>query len=436
MLRSFFSVLLLVGAGAFAQAQVWHQDGAGKYPADATPGGYEANGTPLYIIRGDVQGSIAVGKFNPQQRAAYVSYGGKEIRLSRYEVYTGGGKWIDWQAGSVPTGAIRGGSEADGTPLYIIRAPFRGGLVPGKYNARYGKGYIPYGGREYSLSRFQILVSDWAPVRGNLAVDGLHAGNEANGAPLLLIRTRWPNGSLQVGKYSTEYHMGYVPFGGVEHQVDRNLQVFTGSGVWVDASDGQVPFGAIPGGRSAAGLPIYMIRAPFQGGLVPGQLNLGTRRAVISYGGRWHIVGRYQVLCYDFNGRLEELSRGRPIAPRLKNPPQPRFSPQARRPRRNEPSLVSAAMFDPHKDRSIRSTRSVELVVENHWTRPVTLDWVGFHGREHTYALIRPGQVYRQQTYETHVWIVRFTNGGGWLFFRMGPQPTQVVVLNDGLLSK
>lgn len=40
--------------------------------------------------------------------------------------------WLKGGNGSIPAGAVQGGQEADGEPLYIARAEFKGSLTPGK----------------------------------------------------------------------------------------------------------------------------------------------------------------------------------------------------------------------------------------------------------------------------------------------------------------
>lgn len=42
--------------------------------------------------------------------------------------------WVKGSQGSIPAGAIEGGQEADGQPLYVVRAELEGSLTPGKVN--------------------------------------------------------------------------------------------------------------------------------------------------------------------------------------------------------------------------------------------------------------------------------------------------------------
>lgn len=44
--------------------------------------------------------------------------------------------WVKGSQGSIPAGAIEGGQEVDGEPLYVVRAEFEGSLTPGKVRIR------------------------------------------------------------------------------------------------------------------------------------------------------------------------------------------------------------------------------------------------------------------------------------------------------------
>jgi len=431
--------VLLVFLTFEVHALEWQPASGGHVPALAPSAGYEADGTPLYIIRAPFQGGISIGKDNPTHTSGYISYGGKENPVSQYEVYTGGGHWVAGQAGIVPPGAIAGGNEADGTPLYIIRAPFEGGLVPGKYNPQYRTGYIPYGGKEQELRSFEFLVSDWQPLRGtNVPPDAFQAGRESNGAPLYIIRAQYGN-DLQIGKLNPEYGTGYLAYAGREVEIKSGMEIFTGSGIWIQATANQIPFGAIPGGTGENGSPIFIIRAAVAGGIHPGQLNAQTHRAVVSYGGKELLVREFEVLCYDFHGKVQSPQSVAMMPPQTtpqqpQEPPRPQLAPP--RQAANQPSIFYAGPGGSSDQKSLRSDRSVELVVRNAFNRPILLNWVDFQGREKFYARIAPGQVYTQQTYETHVWAVRFDNSPSWIWLVMGPQPRQEITMDRGIIPK
>lgn len=66
--------------------------------------------------------------------------------------------WIDASNGYLPPNAIQGGHEGNGQPLYICRAQHGGGLHIGKFRADWQGCNIPFGGRELTVNRYQIMV--------------------------------------------------------------------------------------------------------------------------------------------------------------------------------------------------------------------------------------------------------------------------------------
>jgi microsomal dipeptidase-like Zn-dependent dipeptidase len=148
-------VTLLMGSPTMAQDWVRVTDG--RTPANALLAGNEADGTRLYVARARHESGLHLGKARANAREAYIPYGGREIAVSDYEVYVGTGTWQDVRPGQrVPTNAIAGGNETDGTPLYVARATIDGGIHPGK--AKGGEAWIPYGGQERYSVPFQVLV--------------------------------------------------------------------------------------------------------------------------------------------------------------------------------------------------------------------------------------------------------------------------------------
>ena len=115
-----------------------------------------------------------------------------------------GGANLSWQngsGGSVPSGAIAGGSEP-GRTLWVCRASYNGGLHPGKIVAQNCN--IGWGGREITLRNYQVLTGNSSAVRWVAASNGaIPAGAVAGGAEpgrtLYICRARYNNG-LHPGK--------------------------------------------------------------------------------------------------------------------------------------------------------------------------------------------------------------------------------------------
>ncbi|KAF9236664.1 hypothetical protein BU15DRAFT_76762 [Melanogaster broomeanus] len=138
--------------------------------------------------------------------------------------------WTSGQLGVLPTNAIQGGHEANGSPLYVARAPYAGGIHPGKASATLV--HISYGGEEIVIrSNFELLVGAraavrWIPVSGRLSLDQLGGatlvvgGNEANGETLYVAQAALEGRGLQCGKVQFN-RRAHIPYGGEEVIVEN-----------------------------------------------------------------------------------------------------------------------------------------------------------------------------------------------------------------------
>ncbi|KAJ2359470.1 hypothetical protein IWW50_001795 [Coemansia erecta] len=68
---------------------------------------------------------------------------------------------------------------------------------------------------------------------------------------------------------------------------------------WVNASNGQLPPGALAQGSDTDGQPLYIARVHFKGGLHPGKAapHLQDGGFALGWGGQAHPFNEYQVLC-------------------------------------------------------------------------------------------------------------------------------------------
>lgn len=108
----------------------------------------------LFVCRGEYAGGIHPGKLVAGR--CNIGYGGREIRLSRYQVLVGQGPlgWVAYN-GFIPSNALPVGKERHRT-LYACQAEYQGGMHPGKVVGNTCN--IGWGGREISLFDYNILV--------------------------------------------------------------------------------------------------------------------------------------------------------------------------------------------------------------------------------------------------------------------------------------
>ncbi|XP_060519828.1 uncharacterized protein LOC132698016 isoform X2 [Cylas formicarius] len=75
---------------------------------------------------------------------------------------------------------------------------------------------------------------------------------------------------------------------------------------WIAARDGEVPPGAFIGGEDN-GEPMYVIRAYYEGSLLPGKLLESQEQGYVPWAGSDNAVFEYEVLC-DFHGSWHPCS--------------------------------------------------------------------------------------------------------------------------------
>ena len=139
-------------------------------PKNALEGGFDSR--PSYHARGFVDGKTIPGKvgldINGCLKGACIPYGGRENRIDSFDVLTS-----EWNTSYVrcrtgdqpPKKAVIGGHDEG--PSYHARAKIPNGkTIPGKVGVTREKdgdlkgACVPYGGKEYRINDFEVLVID------------------------------------------------------------------------------------------------------------------------------------------------------------------------------------------------------------------------------------------------------------------------------------
>ncbi|XP_075986769.1 uncharacterized protein LOC142983668 [Anticarsia gemmatalis] len=176
----------------------------------------------------------------------------------------------------------------------------------GQPNNTYITNYI-YHGETTVTDAVQVVESsgdfDWVPTTALMAttytgraVVGGHEGWD--GSSLWVIRG-WHNGDLIPGKMSVRHNAASITYDGKEIPL-QNIEVLCAKPEnlrWVPASNGSVPPGAIPGGRTANGETLYIGRARYQLSVTPGKVHPSHHSCYIAFGGTEVAHKMYDVLC-------------------------------------------------------------------------------------------------------------------------------------------
>ncbi|KAL5970981.1 hypothetical protein TSMEX_001288 [Taenia solium] len=120
----------------------------------------------IFVARGEVNGEKIPGKYVEKYQKCYVPYGGKEHEILSCDILCDtslgcDGNCYKWAAdcnGGVPKKAIVAGLANNGAPLFICKAPFEGEVCVGKVHEGHSCAYVPYGGEEHSVDKYEVLV--------------------------------------------------------------------------------------------------------------------------------------------------------------------------------------------------------------------------------------------------------------------------------------
>ena len=138
----------------------WVPGNGAAIPPNAVVAGNE-NGSPLYACRfRDKKNWVMLGKVVGEG----CNYGlGKENVSKQFEVLVGGGSWR--QPTSSFAGALDAGPDYDGSPRYLCRAPYQGGVHPGRL---LNSGcYISYSGKAFSVTEYEVFYSSAGTLASN-----------------------------------------------------------------------------------------------------------------------------------------------------------------------------------------------------------------------------------------------------------------------------
>jgi hypothetical protein len=163
-----FSVSMHAQNGGMLGQSVTWQPANSPFTPDASngaivggPGADPNPGTPMYICRARVQGSMVPGKW--VQGNCNVPFGGSEQVMHSYEVAYGTARWGAYRGS--PYGLAQMGRNIDGSPLYSCRVHYVDasgtdyGYQPGKLVSD-GTCHIPFGGAEVTQGPpFEVLYA-------------------------------------------------------------------------------------------------------------------------------------------------------------------------------------------------------------------------------------------------------------------------------------
>lgn len=131
-----------------------------------------------------------------------------------------------------PDHPVVGGDDVNGEKIYCGRAIKDGDVIPGKVVQSHGCCYVAWGGKEHAMENYQVLCN--------------------------------PRGASKL--------------------------------VWVDASNGEIPLGALVAGKQSDGTKLYFGRTYHEGSHVVGKVHPEHGCLYFPFGGNENSTKSYEVL--------------------------------------------------------------------------------------------------------------------------------------------
>jgi len=153
-----------------------------------------------------------------------------------------GQRWVKIHSGSeIPSDAVAGGKDGDGSLLFVAHANYGGNWHPGKTRRDWNTTSIEYGGQELNINDYEVLVGNeglsWTPVsQGNVPNNAVITGHE-NQNNLFSCRCQF-DGTTQVGKTWQGINACNIGYGNAGRVVPNyEVLVQSGSGATPQPSD-------------------------------------------------------------------------------------------------------------------------------------------------------------------------------------------------------
>ncbi|RWS25806.1 uncharacterized protein B4U80_06829 [Leptotrombidium deliense] len=144
-------------------------------------------------------------------------------------------------------------------------------------------------------------VAEWVTAGGGWVPPGeaVTGGFDVSGENIYVGRAQH-EGEVIPGKVVASHGCCYVAYGGREHRKEEYQALVDPHGcelIWLHSSNGQVPAGALQGGVTADGEPIYVGRHQHDGSFTIGKVHPSHGCLYIPFGGEEHRYTEYEVLC-------------------------------------------------------------------------------------------------------------------------------------------
>lgn len=283
----------------------WMWASNGVVPENAIPAG-RIGSRRYYIGRAHYEGSVTPGQIDTKRKACSIPWGGDEHMRNVYEVLCTPGQFLAVTADNTETllTASTAGMSEEGEPLFIGRVKHKGELVYGKVQRSHGVCYIAYEGKELSFENYEIFIANvpsrldgyyWLKNVEYTIPDQATVGGGSVNKPLYIGRAKY-RGSLTPGSIDPTIGRCNIAWSANEHQkMYYEYLCNCKRGRFVKAQGNHVPTGAIRGGYTEYGEPLFIGRVKEKDGYIVGKVQPSHSVCYIPYRGKEVAHKKYEV---------------------------------------------------------------------------------------------------------------------------------------------
>ncbi|CAH1117733.1 unnamed protein product [Phaedon cochleariae] len=123
----------------------------------------------------------------------------------------------------------------------------------------------------------------------------IHGGYDIDGAQIFVGRA-FHEGDWLPAKVIPSKNVAYVAYGGEEHGKSQFQVLCEQRFDWVPSSNGNIPYGAVEGGRTSDGEPLYIGRVHHMGSHTVGKIHPSHRTCYIPFDGKEIGYPHYEIL--------------------------------------------------------------------------------------------------------------------------------------------
>ncbi|KAJ3658322.1 hypothetical protein Zmor_010067 [Zophobas morio] len=131
-----------------------------KFPSTAFQIGTDSQGHAVYMGRAYFNNTLSPVHVVPQRKIAYLPNDGKEHTVEKFQLLClNHFKWVPSTAGKILPGAVQGGRNPYGLPLYVAKVSYQESSIVGVIHPLAEYCSFPYQGKQVTTQNHQALVS-------------------------------------------------------------------------------------------------------------------------------------------------------------------------------------------------------------------------------------------------------------------------------------